>query len=128
MLLAVFILVFYETTFGNSEDLRIKSPDKYVIKNGDSFEIKILENHSSGYAWAVTIRDKKTVELVGEENKHIKKNEKGADKLHIFKFKGMKKGETILTFTLEKRGEKKEPIKLKTMIVNVMQNEIIKKM
>ncbi|MCM1989844.1 protease inhibitor I42 family protein [Oceanirhabdus seepicola] len=120
MLLAVFILVFYETTFGKSDDLRIKFPDKYVIKNGDSFEIKILENNSSGYTWAVAIRDKETVQLVGEENKHHKKNEKGADKLHIFKFKGMKKGETMITFTLERRGEKKEPIKLKTMIVKVM--------
>jgi len=120
MLLAVFILIFYETTFGNPEDFRVKVPDKYVIKNGDSFQIKILENYSSGYTWAVAIKDKKTVKLVGEENNNLEKNEKGADKLHVFEFKGIKKGKTILTFTLEKRGEKKESIKTKTMFVDVI--------
>ena len=120
MLLAVFILIFYETTFGNPDDLKVKFPDKYVIKNGDSFEVKILENKSSGYTWTAEIRNKEIVELVGEENMDFKKNEKGADKLHVFKFRGMKKGETMLTFALEKRGKKVEPIKIKTMVVDVI--------
>ncbi len=120
MLLAVLILVFYETSLGNTDDSREKFPDKYVINNGDSFEIKIIENYSSGYTWVMAIKDKETVELIGEENKELKKNEKGADKLHIFRFKGIKEGETMITFTLEKRGEKKAPIKLKTIIVNVV--------
>ncbi|WBW98239.1 protease inhibitor I42 family protein [Oceanirhabdus sp. W0125-5] len=119
MLLAVFILIIYETTFGNPDDFTLKSPDKYVIKKGDFFQIKILENNSSGYTWAVEIGDKDTIELIEEEKKDIEKNKKGADKLHIFKFKGLKKGVAILTFSLEKKGEKIEPIKIKTVFIEV---------
>jgi len=95
-----------------------KTSDTIVLKSGKTTEIRLEENLSTGYMWSVVNPEDGVVDILRdyyEEGVAMP----GAAGKHIWKIKGLKKGETELVFQYTRSWEENGTIEEKAFKIIV---------
>lgn len=95
-----------------------ESSDKIVLKEGKTTEIILEENPSTGYMWTVVNPDDGVVEVLSDYYAEGLES-LGAAGRHIWKIKGLEKGETQLVFQYSRSWEENGVIEEKTFNIVV---------
>lgn len=92
--------------------------DNIVLKVGNTKDIILEENPSTGYAWSVEPNEDGIIEIVKDyymEGLPVP----GASGQHMWRIKALEKGETTLTFNYERSWEENSSIETKTITIIV---------
>ena len=94
-----------------------KGISKEAITLNNEGTIKLKTNAGIPYTWKYEIEDEEIVKYIGKKEKIKHKNMTGSETELYYKFKGLKKGETIVTFNfvnfVDNKAEKTEKYKVK---------------
>jgi len=91
---------------------------------GDNLTITLEENPTTGYVWSLKMGTENIVALESDEYIpiHTSENVVGSGGNHVWIFKGVSKGETVLTFKYYRPWEKEESA-IETRVFNVIVSE-----
>lgn len=91
---------------------------------GDKLTITLEENPTTGYVWTLKMGTENIVALESDEYKAVQTSENivGSGGNHVWNFKGVSKGETVLTFKYYRPWEKEDSA-IETRIFTVTVSE-----
>jgi predicted secreted protein len=95
-----------------------KTSDTLVLKSGKTIEIILEENPSTGFAWSLVTPEDGVVEVLRDyyqEGPAVP----GAAGKHVWKIKGLEKGETQLVFQYLRSWEENSTIEEKVFYLKV---------
>lgn len=92
--------------------------------DGDKLTITLEENPTTGYVWTLKIGTENVVALESDEYMptQTSANMVGSGGNHVWNFKGVSAGETVLTFKYYRPWEKEETA-IETRVFNVIVSE-----
>ncbi len=115
ILFAVFVSLLFISSCSGLKDIENYKGENISMAVGDIASVKMEADTYSGYDWVVASNSNSAVAKY--EGKDIKFGEKNTDlSTQIIKFKGLKKGKTIVTLNYIKQGDM---IAKKTRTVNI---------
>ena len=88
-------------------------------KEAQNLELKLDENPTTGYTLSYEIKDKDIVSVASDEYKADDTDKTGAGGVHTYVIKGLKEGETTITFTSAQDWDGGEKGDVKTVEVAV---------
>ena len=97
-------------------------PGNITIKSGDTFEIKLESNPTTGYSWRLAESPSGTIQNISNvyEPRKTSGNIVGSGGTEIWTFKAVSKGNIILNFEYARPWEKDiKPIKKETYQITV---------
>lgn len=96
-----------------------KDDTKITVGAGDTFSIELEANPTTGYDWKATISDDKVVALVSNIYKATPVDTAivGSGGVDVITFKGLEKGNAVITLVYERSFEKDSAIQ--TIVHNI---------
>ena len=117
------ILVFNLLMFSGCTANKMVLPSDSEVE-GDKLTITLEENPTTGFVWTLKMGTENIVSLESDEYIPVQTSENvvGSGGNHVWIFKGISKGETVLTFKYYRPWEK-EDTAIETRIFTVIVNE-----
>ena len=117
------ILVFNLLMFSGCTANKMVLPSDSEVE-GDKLTITLEENPTTGFVWMLKMGTENIVSLESDEYIPVQTSENvvGSGGNHVWIFKGISKGETVLTFKYYRPWEK-EDTAIETRIFTVIVNE-----
>lgn len=117
------ILVFNLLMFSGCTSNKMVLPSGSEVE-GDKLTITLEENPTTGFVWTLKMGTENIVSLESDEYIPVQTSENvvGSGGNHVWIFKGISKGETVLTFKYYRPWEK-EDTAIETRIFTVIVNE-----
>ncbi len=115
ILFAVFLTVLFFSSCSGLKDLEDYKGENISMGVGDTASVKMEADTYNGYDWVVSSNSNSAVaKYIGKENQPDEKNTDPVNQ--VIKFKGLKKGKTIITLNYVKKGDL---LAKKTRTVNI---------
>jgi predicted secreted protein len=115
ILFAIFVTVFFISSCSGLKDIENYKGDNISMGVGDTASVKMEAETFQGYDWVVSSNSNSAVaKYEGKDNQPGVKNTDPVTQ--VIKFKGLKKGKTIITLNYVKKGDL---IAKKTRTVNI---------
>lgn len=104
-LFAVFMLTGCKS--GSAEPVYSKDDTQIKAKAGESFQIELEKNPTTGYEWTMANSDESVVKLSSDEYKSTNTDPDvvGAGGVHTYTFEALKTGTATITFIYERSFE-----------------------
>lgn len=115
ILFAVFLTVLFFSSCSGLKDLEDYKGENISMGVGDTASVKMVADTYQGYDWVVSSNSNSAAAKY--EGKYNLTGEKNTDPVtQVIKFKGLKKGKTIITLNYVKKGDL---LAKKTRTVNI---------
>ncbi|NOS85025.1 MAG: protease inhibitor I42 family protein [Ignavibacteria bacterium] len=115
ILFAIFVTMIFISSCSGLKDIENYKGENISMGVGDTASVKMEADTYQGYDWVVSSNTNSAVaKYDGKDNLPGKKNTDPA--IQVIKFKGLKKGKTIITLNYVKKGDL---IAKKTRTINI---------